>query len=93
MVQVSSGGFSVGFNGHAHIQKSQNRTRIGLGKSAAQRKRMTPTISACAPLVEPRLPIALERGAFGIDRKEAETGGGIDALIKRVMVRQRADCF
>ena len=37
--------------------------------------------------------IALERGAFSIDRKEADTGGAIDALIKRVMVRQRADCF
>lgn len=35
--------------------------------------------------------IALERGAFGIDRKEADTGGAIDALIKRVLVRQSAD--
>ena len=37
--------------------------------------------------------IALERGAFGIDRKEADTGGAIDSLIKRVLIRQRSDCF
>ena len=35
-----------------------------------------------------RVLIALERGAFGIDRKETDNGGAIDSLIKRVMAKQ-----
>jgi hypothetical protein len=37
--------------------------------------------------------IALEREAFGMDGKEAEAGGAIESVIKRVMVRQGADSF